>query len=92
MEFHTSRDCFTEYFVDSVKSLENKTEIDNTISDTVTTLYHDKLITLFDNKYIDILNRDEWEYKYLDKNKDSAFNSKGGQKLKSVMCYNCGKL
>ena len=37
--------------------------MDNNLSYTVTTLSHDKLIPLSNNKYIDILNRDEWETK-----------------------------
>ena len=41
------RYCSTEKFVDFSKYLENKLEIDNTLSDTVTTFSHDKMIPLF---------------------------------------------
>ena len=41
------RYCPTEEFVDFSKYLENKLEIDNTLSDTVTTFSHDKMIPLF---------------------------------------------
>ena len=92
LTFSTFRDCSTEELVDFVKYLESKLEIDNTLSDTVTTFSHDKIISLFENKYTDILNCDEWETKSLENNQGSDFNTQGGQKLKSVMCYNYGEL
>ena len=58
----------------------------------MTTFSNDKLISLFENKYMDILNYDEWEATSIDKNQGSDFNDKGGKKPNPVMCYNCGKL
>ena len=58
----------------------------------MTTLSHDKLISQFDNEHMDILNRDKWEVRSLDKNQGSSFDAQIGHKPKSFMCYNCGKL
>ena len=83
-------DYSTEEFVDYVQSLGNKPEIDINLSDTMKTLSYDTLISLFLNKFIDILNNDKWGAKCIDTKKYCVFHAQGGQKKFSIMCHNCG--
>ncbi|GFH61162.1 hypothetical protein CTEN210_17638 [Chaetoceros tenuissimus] len=90
--FRTFQDCSTDEFVQFVQGIERKLELDHLFSNAVQKLIicYKQLLSQFEAKYLDLLDRGEWVAKSVTKGQDSSFNVNEGKK--ETICFNCGKL
>ena len=90
--FRTFQDCSTEEFVQFVQGIERKLELDHILSNAVQkfTVSYELLLSHFEVKYLDLMDRGEWVAKSVTKDQDSSFNVNEGKK--KTICFNCGQL
>ena len=83
MKIFKSTSC--DDFKSFVKLLEHNVELK------VTKITIEETLRLFENKYTEMLGRNEWTPKSVTKDQESGFNANTGG-TSTMMCFNCGGL